>query len=381
MDFRLTPEQLMLRQSAQRFISDRTESGSLRGSSRTGPADNWQGLAELGYLLLPLPESSGGLGGSFADIGIVAEELGRGLAPDPFAECALLPARLIDFGGSDQQRAELLPALGAGEARFAVGLLEPGQRFDLVPSLTTADRDANGYRISGCKVLVSGGLTANKLVISAQVDRQPSLFVIDAEAAGIERRDYPALDGRLMSDFRFERVSASAAQRLSGPADVLAIIEQATDEAVLTLCADAVGCMEQAIAFTTEYLQVRRQFGRALADFQALQHGVANLFIDANDARSSVYRAMSVMQGTNLQKRRRAVSGCKVKVMSTGRSVTGAAVHYHGGIGFTPDAGVGRCYLRLLVLEQALGNTQTHFERFFELSHTLRATESSLGSS
>ena len=200
---------------------------------------------------------------------------------------AALPARLIDLAGSDEQRQRILPGLSLGKTRIAVGLYEPHCRFSLVPQSVVVDHTR---RLNGTKVGVEGGAPAERLILSARVGDGSELYVIESNLPGISRTDYDAIDGRILSDFTFSDVELPANTRLSGAADTQSAIEQAVDEAVVAQCAELVGCMDRAIELTAEYLKVRQQFGQPLANFQALQHGIANLFIEANDARSILFR-------------------------------------------------------------------------------------------
>ena len=363
MDFRFSSEQDMLRDGARRFVAQHLDFDARRTceGKRTG---DWAEMAGLGWFMLPVGEESGGLGGPPEDIAIIAEELGRGSADVPFIHTALLPARLIEQAGSAGQRAAHLPSLMDGTIRYAAALQDAGAGFVLQPRFSHAHRSAGDhYLLTGHKVLVVGGDVADAFVVSAMVDRAVALFVVDGGASGVVRRDYDAIDGRRMSDLQFDNVVLREANRLGGAEDVSAMIEAAVDESILALCADTLGCMDKAIEMTASYLNMRQQFGQPLGHFQSLQHGVANLFIEANDSRSLLYRAIAAF-GQAASQRRRAVSACKVKVMEAGRSVTGAAVHFHGGIGVTTEYAIGHYLRRVLVTEQMFGNSQHHFERY-----------------
>lgn len=359
MDFRLSPEQEMLRDGARRFVADH-----LHREARTGDrASHWAGMAELGWLMLPVPQDCDGLGGGIDDILILAEEMGRGLALEPFLEAALLPAMILDGAGTPEQRQALLPSLATGEVRFAVALHEPRRGFALAPLDTALRANAGGYRLTGAKVGVEEAASADRLLVSALHEGRPVMAVVDARAEGVTRIAYPSIDGRSLSDIRFDNVSVGKEDLLVATGDgIQATIDRAVDHVIVGQCADMLGGMDRAIEMTADYLKIRQQFGQPLASFQALQHGVADMFIDANDARSILYRAASMIDAPPAE-RHKAVSGCKVKVMETARSVIGAAVHYHGGIGVTTEYGVGHYLRRALLLDQRFGNSAWHFER------------------
>jgi alkylation response protein AidB-like acyl-CoA dehydrogenase len=366
MDFRLSSEQGMLRDGARRFVGATLDFHS-RAAAYNDEQDHWNKIAELGWLMLPVPAAYEGLDGGIDDIAIIAEELGRGLALEPYVEAGFLSAQLMTLAGTAEQCAAILPDLAMGTARVAVALYEPQQGFNLSPDKSQAERDGDGMRLSGTKVNVEGGVTATHIMVSAVLESAPTLFLIPTGAAGIERIDYDAIDGRILSDFVFTNVALAVSDQLTGEVDALSAIAQAVDLAIIAQCAEALGGMDHAIELTAEYLKIRQQFGQPLANFQALQHGIANLFIEANDARSIVYRAMSMADAPPAE-RARAVSACKIKVMEASRTVTGKAVHYHGGIGVTTEYSVGHYLRRALMLEQRFGNSAYHFERMMKLA-------------
>ncbi|MEN3977142.1 acyl-CoA dehydrogenase [Emcibacter sp. SYSU 3D8] len=348
MDFTLNSEQAMLRDSARRYLAQEAGAG-------------WHGYAELGWLAIAAPEDAGGLGGSVADLAVLAEEMGRALSPDPFIDGAVLATRLVDRLMAGDARTALLCEMIAGSRRLAPALYEPGSRYQLVPRLT-AERDGGTYRLSGTKLLVMGGSGADDLLVTAALGGGVGLFLVGREQAGVDCRDYRTVDGRDCADFRFD--VAVAADNLLSP-DAFDVIEDALDEARLCLCADMLGGMDNAIEMTAEYLKTRSQFGQKLANFQALQHSVADLFIDADSVRSSVLRAISAF-GRGRAERRKAISGCWVNTFETAKRVTGMAVHLHGAIGFTTEYRVGHYLRRAIVSERRFGDVETHLARYME---------------
>lgn len=365
MDFRASSEQDMLRDGARRFVSAQLDFDSRAARGASG--DHWLEMAEMGWLMLPVPEAYDGLGGGIDDIALIAEELGRGLALEPYVEAGVLPAQLIALAATPEQCATILPELAMGSARVAVALHEPRRGFDLAPLEMHAEPNGGAFRLSGCKVGVEGGVTASHVIVSAKLTGEAALYLVPADSTGIERIDYDAIDGRILSDFTFNDVVVEGARRLVGEMKASAAIAQAVDTAIVAQCAEALGGIDRAIELTADYLKIRQQFGQPLAGFQALQHGVADLFIEANDARSIVYRAMSMIDAP-ASERARAVSACKVKVMAAARDIIGKAVHYHGGIGVTTEYSVGHYLQRALMLEQRFGNSALHFERLMELA-------------
>jgi alkylation response protein AidB-like acyl-CoA dehydrogenase len=347
LDFTLNSEQTMLRDSARRYLA------------QAGGA-SWQGYADMGWLGIAAPEDAGGLGGGMADLAILAEEMGRALAPAPFVDGAVLATRLADRLAGDRREA-LLGEMIAGTRRLSPALYEPGRRYQLAPQ-ATAVRDGKGYRLSGVKVLVMDGAAADDLLVTASLDGDVGLFLVDREQPGIDCRAYRTLDGRNCADFRFD-LTVAADSLLS--AEALDAVEDALDEARLCLCADMLGGMDSAIEMTAEYLKTRTQFGQKLASFQALQHSVADLFIDADSVRSSLLRAIPAFGGERTA-RRRAVSACCVNTFETAKRVTGMAVHLHGAIGFTTEYRVGHYLRRAIVSERRFGDAEFHLSRYMD---------------
>ncbi|MEN3953083.1 acyl-CoA dehydrogenase family protein [Iodidimonas sp. SYSU 1G8] len=346
MDFTLNSEQSMLRDSARRYLA------------QAGGA-SWQGYADMGWLGIAAPEDAGGLGGGMAELAILTEEMGRALAPGPFIDGAVLATRLVDRLAASDARGALLQEMIAGTRRLVPALYEPGIRYQLTPR-THAARVGAGYRLSGTKVLVMDGAAADGLLVTASLEGGVGLFLVDREQPGIDCRTYRTVDGRDCADFRLD-LTIPADRLLSAKA--LDAVEDALDEARLCLCADMLGGMDSAIEMTAEYLKTRTQFGQKLASFQALQHSVADLFIDADSVRSSVLRAIPAFSRGRVE-RQKAVSACWVNTFETAKRVTGMAVHLHGAIGFTTEYRVGHYLRRAIVSERRFGDVEFHLERY-----------------
>ncbi|AEG50865.1 acyl-CoA dehydrogenase domain-containing protein [Sphingobium chlorophenolicum L-1] len=369
MDFRLSSEQEMLKDSARRFVTAELDYEA-RAKHVIAGSDRWATLAEMGWLMLPISEAYGGLGSKLEDISLICEELGRGVAIEPFVTCGFMPSRLLDL--SDAACAgETLPLLASGEVRFAVALYEAATRYDLTGLGTIATASGDGYVLNGRKPLVFGGAEAGQIIVAAASANGEgvALYLVPADAAGVSRRAYRTIDNLPVADIVFDNVALGAGALLAEAGRAEAVLKQAIDETIVLLCMDAVGCMDRAIEMTAEYLHVRQQFGQPLAAFQALQHGVANLFIDANEARSLTYRAMAACAQDDAGERARAVSACKFSVMETARRVTGQAVHFHGGIGITCEYPVGEYLRRMLVAEQIFGNGAYHLHRYLDATN------------
>ncbi len=347
MDFTLNSEQAMLRDAARRFLAASAEA-------------TWRSYADLGWLSVAVPADAGGLGADMADVAVLAEEMGRALAIEPFADSAVLAVRLVDRIAAAGRRGALLEAMASGGTRLAPALYEPRRRYELTPAAVAAPV-TGGYALSGAKVLVAAGDTADGFLVTAVLGGETGLFLVDRDAPRIEAMPYAAVDGVAFADLRFDAVHVPDADFLGvAPIDA---VEDALDEARIVLCADMLGGIEQSMAMTGDYLKTRTQFGQPLAGFQALQHAVAELFIEADGIRSSLYRAIAAFEGPP-HERRRAVSACWVKTFEAARQLTGMSVHLHGAIGFTTEYQVGHYLRRAMVSERRFGDVEHHLARY-----------------
>ena len=360
MDFAPSQEEVMLRDAARRYLAH-DFAARRRGDEANGDA-RWRGYAELGWLALLVPENAGGLGGAIEDVLILAEELGRALSHQPYVTSGILATRLVDLLAGGPQRLELLSAMMSGERRLAPALYEPGRRYSLEPE-TCATTAGSGYLLSGAKCLIAGVPGTDALLVSALLeDGSIGLFLVAIDYAAVAASHYATIDDGCATDVRFEQVGL-------GPDALLGIttveaIDDVLDEARLALCADALGALERAVEMTADYLKTRTQFGQPLASFQALQHSVVEIHIDADSIRSSLYHAIAACHRGVREDRRRAVSSCWVKTFDAAKKIAGMAVHLHGGIGMTTEYPVGHILRRVMVSERSLGDLEHHLARY-----------------
>lgn len=364
MDFNLNDEQQMLRDGVERFVRENYKFETRRDLLTTAEGfsrDNWQQYADLGWIGMSFPEDAGGLGFSFVETAIILEQFGRGLVMEPYAVNAVLCARIIERSGSKAHRDALLPAISEGKLLVALAHAEAGSRFDLkAVKATTAKAAGKGFTITGTKTLVLGAPTADKLIVSAAVSGGFALFLVDRKAAGVTLREYRLIDGSGAADIEFKD---AAAEQLVDAKNAYDVIEEATDRATLGAVAEALGAMEQVLDITAEYLKTRVQFGQPIGKFQALQHKMAEMFVETQETRSILYRGLASIDA-DPKARRAAVSAAKVFVGNAGRFVGGQGIQLHGGIGVTEEYSVGHYYKKLVTIEKLYGDTDHHLERF-----------------
>ena len=369
MDFSLSEEQQMLCEGAERYLAAHYSFEQRRAllSSVAGCSEgHWSMFAELGWLALAVPEDAGGLGGSFIDVALIMEAMGRRLVVEPYATTAVLGARVIDRSGNVAIRSELLPAIAQGECKVALAHGEIASRYQSSGLGTLARTLEGDYVVDGVKAIVLDGPAADWLIVSAQLEGEGlALFLINKDTAGVTLRGYPLIDGTRAADVELAAVRVPRSSLLVSGARALEVLEEAVDRVVLARVAEALGAMEVVLQLTSEHLKNRRQFGQPLMNFQALQHRLAEMFVEVQETRSILYRGLAYIEAPAAE-RKAAVSAAKVVAAAAGRVVGELGIQLHGGVGMTDEYQVGHYYKRLVALEKAFGDVDHHLERLAE---------------
>ena len=373
MDFALSEEQSLLKDSADRFVQEAYDFEARRALADGDPGyspQHWRTFADLGWLALPFPEAVGGLDGTPVETMVLMEAFGRGLVLEPYLSTIVLGGGLIATAGTDGQKSEFLGPLADGSLKVAVAFAEPQSRYDLADVTTRAERDGDGFRLTGAKSVVLHGPMADKLIVSARTagdrrdERGITLFVLDKAAEGVSSRDYGTLDGSRASDIVLEDVRVDADAVLGDVDGALPAIEQVTDRATAAVCAEAIGAMEALLGATREYLATRQQFGQAIGRFQVLQHRFADMTVEFENAKSLAYVATMKLDAGNPLERVKAVSAAKAQVGKAGRFVGAQAVQLHGGMGVSEELNVGTYFKRLTVIGSLFGDVAFHTRRY-----------------
>jgi alkylation response protein AidB-like acyl-CoA dehydrogenase len=375
MDFSLSEEQGMLQDSVSRFVAqdysfDQRE--RIVDSAAGYSAEYWRRFADLGWLMIPFSEADGGLGGSAVDLMVIMQEFGRGIVVEPFLATAVLGGGLIAEAGSAEQKESMLGALMAGELQLAFAFAEPQSRYNLADVATEATREGDDYVVIGRKSVVLNAPIANQLIVAVrtaggQRERDGiSLLLVAADSPGIRLQSYATVDGQRAADVYFDDVRVPASQLLGQEGAALPVIEKVIDRATLAICAEALGAMETALWKTVDYTKTRKQFGVSISSFQALQHRMADMFIELEQARSIVQ--MAVMQcDANEGVAPRAISAAKSRVGKAARLVGQESVQLHGGIGVMEELDLGHFFKRLTTIQFLFGSTDYHTRRFSQL--------------
>ncbi len=376
MDFTFSTEQKLLQDSVERFVQEAYQfeiRRKLVASDDGFSRDNWAKFADLGWLGMPLPEAYGGLDGTPVETMIVMEAFGKGLVAEPYIPTVVLGAGLVLAAGSEQQKQAILPAVANGEMMLAFAFAEPQSRFNLADIETMAEPANGGWILEGRKSVVIGAPSADKIVLSARTGGASrdadgvSLFLLDADAAGLARRDYGTVDGLRAADLTFEGVKLGADALLGEAGQALPAIEEVADRAIAALSAEAVGAMQVLLDATNEYLKTRKQFGVPIGKFQVLQHRMVDMFIEVEQSRSMTYM-VTLKLDEPAHERKKAASGAKVQIGKGAKFVGAQSIQLHGGMGMTDELSVSHYYKRLLMIETLFGNTDHHLKRFASLT-------------
>lgn len=377
MDFSYSDEQQMLQDSVGKFIQSQYDFETrqqLIKSDLGFSAENWALFAELGWLTVPFKEEDGGFGGSAVDMMVLMEEFGKGMVVEPFLATAVLSGGLIAELGDAEQKESLLSAIMEGSLQVATAYAEPASRFNLAAVATRATRSGDDYVINGDKVVVLNGASADKLLVVArtageQFDSEGiSIFVVDSSAEGISRRGYTTVDGHRAAEIQLRDVSVPSSGLLGQEGQALSALETMIDRATLAVSAEAVGVMDTMLAKTVEYSKTRKQFGVAIGTFQALQHRMAEMFIECQLARSIVIMAaMKLDSTTDRDEMAKAVAAAKSQIGRAMRKVGQESVQIHGGIGVTDELDVGHYFKRVTAIENLFGTTDYHTLRYAAL--------------
>ncbi len=373
MDFSLTDEQNLLKDSIERFVQNDYGFEDRQKIVRTDDgfsSDNWQTFAELGWLGVPFSEADGGFGGQAVDLMLMMEQFGRGLIIEPYLATVVLAGGALKIAGSAEQKAAYLPGIIDGSKQAALAFVEPQARFNLADITTSAAKEGDGYVLNGHKAVVLNGPAADFLVVSARTggaqsdEDGVSLFIVDTGAAGVSRRDYPTVDAFRASEVTLENVKVGADALLGEEGKGYAALEQVIDEGILAVGSEAVGCMEVLYKDTVEYCKTREQFGQPIGKFQVLQHRMVDMFMEHEQSKSLMFMAAMRMEEGYNDEAKKAVSAFKVQVGKSGRFVGQNAVQLHGGMGMTDELNIGHYFKRLTVIDTLFGNVDFHLKRF-----------------
>ena len=370
MDFELSNEQQLLKDSVDRLIADRYElrtRDKILESDAGWSREIWSTLADLGLLGLPFSAEDGGFGGGPVEQMIIQEAFGRGLLVEPYLATVILGGSAIALAASAERRAEILGGVAEGQRLLAFAHGERLSRYRLRQVETTARRvGGDGWVLDGEKTTVIHGGAADTLIVSARTSGGKddeggiSLFVVPANTAGVTVRAYPTFDGMRGADITFASV-ALASDALLGEADeAYPVIEHVEQHGIAAVAAESVGLMQAALDMSVEYLKTRTQFGRPIGEFQVLQHRAADMYVAVEEARSIAIHAAMMVGEADPVARRQAMATAKAQIGVSAREVGQSGVQLHGGIGITEEYAIGHYFKRLSMIERQFGDVEHH---------------------
>ncbi|MFM0673160.1 acyl-CoA dehydrogenase family protein [Paraburkholderia sediminicola] len=373
MNFQHTEDRRMLADTLNRFVSEQygfETRDRIAQSAQGYSSELWNRFAELGIIGALFDEADGGFGGGGFDIAVVFESLGRGLVVEPFLD-TLIVGRAVARSGDEAQKAALGELID-GSRIVALAHGEPDSHYELSRVTTRAQRSGAKWQLNGAKAVVQHGEHASLFLVSARTSGDDdseagvTLFLVPRDAAGVSVRGYRKIDGGRAAEVTFENVTLGDDAVLGTVDAGFATLEYAIGCGVLALCSEAVGAMDVAKDYTLEYLRTRKQFGVPIGSFQALQHRMADMLLEIEQARSAVINAAAAL-GAERKVRERAVSAAKYSIGRIGALVAEECIQLHGGIGMTWELPLAHYAKRLVMIDHQLGDEDHHLERFVAL--------------
>lgn len=372
----LTEEQSMLSDSARGLIGEKAPVAHLRQLRDTKDATGfsrelWRAFAEMGFAGLLVPDEFGGSGLGCVEAGIVMEEIGRNLTPSPFLSTAVLAATALSRAGSGAQKSEYLTRLAAGDLIAALAVDEGAKHRPLMTAMT-AQRSGNGFRLNGVKALVVDGHVADLLIVAARTSGAAgeagglTLFLVDPKAKGIGVERTVMVDAHNAARIQFDDVEVDADSVL-GEVDLGGeLLEGVLNVGRAVVASEMVGCGEEAFSRTVTYLKERKQFGRLIGEFQALQHRAAHLYCEIEITRAAVLKAQQLLDDGAPQAAA-AVAVAKARAGTTVTLAVQEAVQMHGGMGMTDQFDVGLFMKRARVCQELFGDANFHADQLARL--------------
>ena len=371
----LTDDQRMLQETAATFLAQEGAiAKQLRHWRDTGCKDGfghglWKQFAELGLTGICIPESHGGLGLGATEVVLVLEEIGRNLTPSPFLATAVVAARAIE-GTAHADR--WYPQILAGEAVLALAVDE-GPRHAPEPTALEAKRQGNGFVLNGAKQFVVQGGSADMIVTAARTGGSPgdedglTLFAVPKDAAGLTVDNVALVDSSKAARMDFANVELDADAVIGEVDGGWQPLRRCVTAGSVGAAAELVGVASGASAMTLDYLRQRKQFGKLIGEFQALQHRAAHLYGEIEIARAAAFKAAQSLDGGD-EKAELWTSVAKAKAAAVANLAVREGVQMHGGIGMTDEHDIGLFMKREAVLGELFGDTYYHRNRVAELS-------------
>ena len=360
----LTEEQTMLRDSARSFMTDNAPVSQLRALRDARDAlgyspQVWAQFAEMGFTGVLVPEAQGGLGLGFVEAGVVMEEIGRNLTASPFLASGIVAVTALRHAGNAAQQAEWLPRLASGE-RMATLAIDEQAKHQPDRISVSARRDSNGWQLDGHKTFVIDGHVADLLIVVARsAATGVTLFAVPQDTAGVSIEAVNLVDSRIAARIGLNGVRLSDAAVIGAVDGGEPALAAALDAGRACAAAEMVGIADAVFSQTTEYLKARKQFGKFIGEFQALQHRAAVLYFDIELARAATLGALQALD-SGAADARRAVAVAKARAGTSATLAVQEGVQMHGGMGMTDAFDIGLYMKRVRTLSEYFGDSHYH---------------------
>jgi acyl-CoA dehydrogenase len=365
MDLDFTSEQNMLRDAAAKFFQnecDYEKVKKIEESAEGYSPELWQKVAELGWTGLIFPEQYGGYGGSFMDLVIIQEEIGKAVFPSPFFSTVVQCGLLILEGGTEEQKTELLGRISDGSLIMSLAQYEPETDYSYESITMPARPEKDAYVLNGIKLFAMDANIAEKLIVAARAeDAGLTLFLVEAKAPGVKITKLPYVSSENACEVVFTDVRVPKKDILGTPGTAADLLEKMYAKAAVAKAAEMSGGCQAAIDMTAKYAREREQYGNPIGGYQAIQHFMANMLLSYDTLNNYLYRVTCMIdEGEDFS---RDASALKAIANEAYRYVTERAVKIHGAIGTTREANIALFYRRAHPFSMSCGSTAYHYEK------------------
>ncbi|PHR93200.1 MAG: acyl-CoA dehydrogenase [Robiginitomaculum sp.] len=362
----LNDDEKMLAESASGFFADKapvTQLRELRDSNdETGYSKSlWAEMAEMGFTGVLVPEEYGGVEMGFMAAGLLAEEMGKNLTASPFLSTAVLATTALKQHANAEQKTKFLPQICTGETVFSVALDESNKHNPASMTLS-ATPSGNGFKLNGTKCMVIDGHVADQFIVFAQTDEGLSVFIVSADTDGLDIERTIMADTRNAARLTFTDVDVTGEQTLGQVGAGVDVLDTICNAGRAMLAAEMLGASSQVFDVTTAFLQERKQFGKIIGEFQALQHRQSHLYCELELAKSAVLAALTALDA-GADNVGEIVGMAKAKLSAVAKLAALEAVQMHGGMGMTDELDIGLYLKRIRVAQELLGDSDFHLEQ------------------
>jgi alkylation response protein AidB-like acyl-CoA dehydrogenase len=376
MDFSISEDQKMLVETVSSFTKKESPVERVRKIRELDTGWDkavWRKMGDLGWLGAPFPEDVGGTGGGFIEAGLVLEQLGMTLVPEPYLASVVVAGLTLSKAGSSAQREQYLPPMIEGKTSLALASTEKNSRYDVSAVETRAEKSGGDYKLSGKKEWVLNGQAADQILVSARTSggandaKGVSLFIVDRNAPGVKITTVACMDSHKAAFIELTDVKVGKDALIGEEGNATPILELAQDYGAAGACCEGSGINQVVLQMTRNYLCEREQFGVKIGTFQALQHRLVDMFVEVELGKGTAILALIRADAEDAVVRKSSISAAKRQLAKGGFFVTRQGIQLHGGIGTTDEHDVGLYFKRMQTLNALFGDEEHHVERFSRL--------------